>query len=322
MGTRTCTYYTGTITGQAGALVTLFDTVLVTGEGWTRTYYNAGTHEAVYQQAGGNGFSFYVNDNGTGAGAAREAIVRGCESATAYNVLVDPFPTVGQVADASCVWRKSSTADATARTYWAVADDRNLVLIIRDSATTADVFWFCDVEKFAPSDNYATIINNRGAANSATAAIAVTVGLNLGLSTNLGGNQRAYVARTSDGTIKSSTAAHMCVGTGSNSFGLAAASGVATYPGPSAKLVLAPVWVNSTGATTAVPGASAELRGCLPFLFTPMHGNTKGSIADLDTFTASAYDASSAFLIIGLTAGNINAATVILQTAGTWDCGM
>lgn len=35
MGTRTPSYYTGTISGTVGSLITALGAILITGEGWT-----------------------------------------------------------------------------------------------------------------------------------------------------------------------------------------------------------------------------------------------------------------------------------------------
>ena len=318
MGTRTPSFYTGTMAGTAGSLITVKDGVLITGEGWTSPF--SGTNEKQYQQAGGNGFRLYVNDNATGAGLGREAIVRGCESSTALATLTDPFPTVALVADAACVWRKSDTADATNRPYWAVADDSFFCLVVQFATNSFDFYMFGDFEPFWTGDNYNTVINVRGTANSTTAGLAFQgIGNNLASSTT--GNW--WIARTASGTTKIDRAALMAEGP--STFGNQSNNTTADYPHPETlKFHMGMARLLGTGGSSGTPNDSAMFRGCLPFVMEAFHGQGIASMAPLDTFTDTAYDPSSSFIIFQENNSTTLATSgdrLILQTAGTWDPG-
>lgn len=317
MGTRTGTYYTGTMTGQVGSLITALDTILITGEGWTSPY--SGTNEKQYTQPAGNGFTLYVNDNGTGAAGAREAIVRACESSTGLTTLTDAFPSTVLVSDANCVWRKSDTADATTRSYWAVADDRFFVMVVQHGTNSFDCYMFGDVEPYWTGDNYATVVINRGTGNSSTAGLAME-----GTAAQFGtsANSNLWFARTPSGTTKIDRGAIVGILT---TFGNLNAATAADYPHPeTSKLHMRPTVIRSNGSTGSAPADSLLVRGAVPYLFEMMHGTGITSLVPLDTWTDSAYDASSSFIVFAEGSSTVLTGLTdryILQTAGTWDPG-
>lgn len=313
MATRTGTYYTGTISGQTGTLITLLDTVLVTGEGWTKLY--SGTNKAIYQQPAGSGFVIRALDDGSLAAGASEAVVRAAESATDVDTLVDPFPLTTQLADASCVWRKSDTADATARTYHAIADDRSLILYIVYGSFASDCYWFGDEEPYWSGDNYACSIAVRRSGNDSTGGRALEPLLNniTQSSSVLAGR---YYARTEDGLTKSVLSA---LSSRCTNFGNIGAGGVMPYPNPTTgKLHILPAVASSLGGTSTTIANAASVRGRVPFLFEPMLGSTWTGLSVADTFTDTAYDASSTFLLLSTNNSTTGSQKVVLQTAGTW----
>src|ERR1700756_3309459 len=109
-----------TLTGSAGALLTVLDAVLVNGygsqtaAGWTIAY--TGTNKRQYQMgAGGTSCQLYIDDTGPGAGGAREARINGFKTGSALGTGTGQFPTTGQMTAPSgaVVVRKSATADST-----------------------------------------------------------------------------------------------------------------------------------------------------------------------------------------------------------------
>jgi hypothetical protein len=163
------------LTGAVGDLVNLLDKCLVAGygsksaAGWTKPY--TGTNTAVFRMATGGqrtGFYLDVNDNGPGAGGAKEARIRGYEQMTAVATGTDPFPTVAQNANGFFV-RKSRTADAVARDWYVIATDRFFYCLIwtADNVHDALGFAFGDFYTFDSSDNYNCIIIGRTTENSA-----------------------------------------------------------------------------------------------------------------------------------------------------------
>jgi hypothetical protein len=313
MGTRTGTYYTGTITGQVGSLITVLDAILVTGEGWTKPF--TGTNGAHYQQAGGSGYQLFVNDNAPGAAGAREAIWRGCESATAYGVLTDAFPTAALVTDANCVIRKSDTADATPRTYWAVADDRFIILVIQFGTSNRDCYIFGDIEPTWTGDSYACIVNNRGTPSNTNNNLAFGSGVTLDLTSV--SNANIWFARTISGTLKVTRGTMM----GIQSARIGNLSNYYPYPHPStSKLHMRRLSARCNGNSTTTPNNEASIRGAIPFFMEAICSGFVSALDDLDTFTDTAYDASSQFIIIcaGSNMTSFNDSRYILQTAGTW----
>lgn len=319
MATRTPTYYTGTITGQAGTLITVLDAILVTGEGWTKTY--SGTNKAVYTQATGNGFCFRVLDDGSGAGGAKEAEVRAAESASDVDTLVDPFPTVAQVSNANCTWRKSDTADSTTRSYWCVADGNFFALIIGYGGigTRADMYLFGDIEPYYSGDGYNTIFTTRNASNNdyngtlqlITSPTIVSVGTSI----------RCVFARSADGLIKSDAS---WIAGNSTYLGYTNYN-VPAYPcTPTNKLHLGFVRAWSAYSNTVTNGQNgAMFRGVIPHMLEPILGIGSGVLAHGDTFVDSAYEpTSNSLVLLQVSGGTLSASPrVVFQVAGTWDPG-
>lgn len=318
MGTRTPTYYTGTIDGTAGSLITVLDAILVTGEGWTKTY--SGTNKAVYTQASGSGFCMRVVDDGSLAAGAREATVRAAESATDVDTLVDAFPTTTQLADADCVWRKSNSADSTTRTYYAAADNRTLILWIGFSSSPgADMYCFGDLEGLYSGDTYNCFFTNRATGNNAghgLACDATTLTMNVPFN-----GYKMVVARSADGLVKSEHAAfHIASG---NKIGFTNVSGLAYPNTPTNKAPAVPVYVTGYYSSGSSGGNGGMIRGAVPFVFDTLLGASLSGIASADTWTDSAYDGSSTFrwLPCGSSLSD-NQPRPLLQTAGTWDVGV
>ena len=318
MATRTPTYYSGTITGQAGTLITVLDAILVTGEGWTKTY--SGTNKAVYTQASGSGFVLRVVDDGSLAAGAREATVRGAESASDVDTLTDSFPTTSQLADADCVWRKSNSADSTTRTYYASADDKTLILWIEFSSSPgADMYCFGDLEGLYPGESYLCFITNRATGNNAghgLAAAATTLSMNVPFN-----GYKMVVARSADGLVKSEHAAfHIASG---NKMGFTNVSGL-VYPNtPTNKVPAVPVYVTGYYSSSSSAGSGGMIRGAVPFVFDTLLGASLSGITFKNTWADTAYDASSSFIWLpcGSSLGD-NQPRPLLQTAGTWDIGI
>ena len=150
------------LAGVAGSLITLLDAVLVNGYGagptakaglgWTKVW--TGTNRACYQNnpVTGSGRYLYVDDSGGGAGGAKEALVVGYRSFDAdTGVGTDMFPTSAQQA-ATSVWKKSNTADATARPWLCVGNERVFYLGMDSSTTVRALYEAGDFHPFKPGD--------------------------------------------------------------------------------------------------------------------------------------------------------------------------
>ena len=168
-----------TINSQAGYIIRLRFTAgswstnplvsTTTIGGWTEAY--SGTNQRAYQMGGGNQFFLNVNDNGPGAGTAREARIVGFETMSAIGTGTNPFPTVAQSATGLFV-RKSATADATTRSWLCLCDDRTVYFycVSGDSAGAYSGLGFGDFYSFTSSDPYRCFIMARTTENAAVSA--------------------------------------------------------------------------------------------------------------------------------------------------------
>lgn len=197
------------LTGAAGSLVAVLDACLVNGytgksaAGWSKPY--TATNAAVFRMGGGNQFYLDVNDNGASNGltgaSGKEAAVRGYEVMTAASTGTGPFPTTGQQPTTDSNWRKSATADATARTWIMVADDRSFVLGILDGdvASRHKLYVFGDFYSLQVADAYRVAITVRTSVNNALVTGSFGSTLSAG-GTSVAQTVGLYVARIAAGT--------------------------------------------------------------------------------------------------------------------------
>ncbi len=149
--------------------------------GWAVAF--SGTNKRIYRMgAGSTGLMVRVQDDGNNYGtatpataAAQEAQWAGCETASAVDTTTNEFPTAAQLST-RLVFRKSNTADAVARTWFVVADDRTVHVIIDFAAAvgttpaTRDVVCsFGDFYSAQPGDPWKVIAIGRQTVNSASA---------------------------------------------------------------------------------------------------------------------------------------------------------
>jgi hypothetical protein len=105
------------------------------GAGWTQPF--TGSNKAAFRGgATNNSAQFYLQviDDGSPTGGALNAAVRGYESMSDVDNGTGDCPTVASIAAGLC-WRKSATANSTARDWVIVADDRAFYLQINANAT-------------------------------------------------------------------------------------------------------------------------------------------------------------------------------------------
>jgi len=268
----------------------------VTITGWTEQFSNAS--KRVYRQGGGNGFVFRVQDDGASPLTdAKEATLKPAESASDVDTLSALFPTVAQVTN-GLVLRKSTTADATARAWVVLADEKTCYLFMA-SGDTANAYigaLFGDFFSFVTGDSFRTVGIARTVLNSGAAGNEHADKLSAFGAVNTG----HYAARpyTGLGTSKQ-VGKHGDGDTGSQSIML----GTMTYPNPAdGGLYLAPIHVHE--------GVDTILRGRLRGLWHQQHAIA--SFADGDTFQMG----SKTFLILKQTQ---NAGAWVLETSDTWE---
>ncbi len=128
------------LTGQVGSGIAWLKACLVNGygsgggakqgAGWTIAFEDAPNNVCVFRNslaAGGSGCYLRVDDNGTGAGGAREMLVRLYATMSDANTGTEATPPVAAVPSGH-VWRKSIDLTGTARAWVLVADERTVTL--------------------------------------------------------------------------------------------------------------------------------------------------------------------------------------------------
>lgn len=173
-----------TLTGQTGSLTTLLDAILVNGygsktaAGWTinqTTTSKRGYKQNLTGSNNSSGMLLYIDDTGSGAGGAKEARACGFETMSAITPTgTGQFPTSSQssLGTGQLIIRKSTTADATTRSWYCIANGQTIYFFVETGDVTsplAAAFPFCfgDFKSYRASDQYAVMIIGRNIENSA-----------------------------------------------------------------------------------------------------------------------------------------------------------
>jgi hypothetical protein len=280
-----------TVSGTPATPATGTITAKLAPAGWTKPY--SGVNKAAYRLGGGTQRYLRIVDDGTGAATYARGV--GYETMSDVDTGTGDFPTSAQLSG-GLYWYKSSTADATARPWVAVATNEFFVLHVNVNSGTGSqsaAFAFGDINSYNGSDAYHTI---HIAGNTST----VTSGGNLHKlsTTGITGN---YMARsytqlgTSIQVGKTSDAA--------KGSGTAMGAGGLTYPHPvDGGLYLAPVWVNESAGV---------VRGVLPGIWNPLHSLP---LSDGDTFDGLGALAGKSFKALTVA----NTSQIFLETSNTW----
>lgn len=269
------TKYTGTVTGQVGSLITALDAILLP-QGWTKPY--TGTNKAVYQMLGGNQRFLRVDDNGPGAGTAKEARMTMYETMSDADTGTGPSPTAAQGVGgvAMVVLRKSVSLDGVARTYKAWADDRTLLWFCLSEGVAGQYYGFMagDFKSMLAGDAYRTMICGRGTENGALSSSERICTMS---NTTSDAGNGFFIARGhtgSGGSVLATRSSDYAKGA-TAAVGFA---GTVPYPNPAdGGLYAAPVTISDT-STAPVYGVRGRLRG----LWVPLHAVL--SYNDGDTF--------------------------------------
>jgi len=295
------------LTGQVGSLISLLDACLVNGygsksaAGWSKAF--SGTNAASYKQGAASGADCYldVNDNAAGAAGAQEANVRGYEAMTAVATGTGPFPTTSQQASPGLYIRKSATADATARDWLVIADDKtfHLCVLAGDTAGRYMIFSFGEIYSFKSADSYrAAIIGHTASGTGSGALDAASTSIQASAAfTGL------YVPRIAAGTGTSVNPG--LIGVGSSLY-------ANPFTGPNAvdgNMYLSRLFLGDNASVTN--GLRGYLRGVWQLL-------TGGAgVNDGDTFSGTGDLAGRTFLILKALRSGANA-TIALETTA-WD---
>lgn len=221
------------LTSTAGALLTVLDAVLVTGQGWTKPFSSGNV--AVYKQpAGSNGFYLRVDDSDTTFARARLY-----ETMSDVNTGTGPTPTDAQLSGGYYIHKKDPGG------WIAFAHGGNIHLFTQYDATRTYYFRVTDLISNKPADAYHTNISGQ-AVNTATISNTGTV-TSAATSVNY-----SHVVRSSSGTGGSVDAGQIHIGLSTTISGDAP-----SYPDPvSGKLRVGKLRIAEKG--------SNSVRGYLP----------------------------------------------------------
>ena len=295
--------------GTNGDLCVLLDWALVTNGGWSivQTAANA----RVYKPIGGNGFLLYVNHDSAVSGAAQLATVRGCETATAASEagVVNPFPTIAEIAATSATWLVSSLASTVTRNFDIYVTSTFVIYISNINGTTInDIQMWGDISPTLAGDIYNTVCSSRNGTGTTTA-----VGYTCTNSGVVQGTLHLWMCRSYDGTVKSTTASIVNQG-GANLGAVNATS--AAFLGATGLIDRQKCQVLDTGATTTTFATAKGVvnRGWIPNLWNPVHASN-GTVNNRDTFTDTSYNGSAVFV----NHMTVSTGWAIVENSNTWN---
>lgn len=275
-----------------------------------------GTNQKAYRPNTGNRLYLNVNDNGPGAGGAKEARVVGYETMSAVGTGTNLFPTATQAANGLFA-RKSASADGTTRSWIVVADHRTFYMFVltTDISNTYFGWGFGEVYSIVSgSDSWNTMIVARSTENSAVGTVENLDIINTsssGINTDMLGH---YIARRAAGTGGSMPSAKIGDASLTGSSGTRVGMiGNMPYTNPAdGGLYISPVrWVDTNG------GSGNGIRGRIRGFWHFMHA--LGNVADGDTFSGAGDLAGKTFLVIKGGPGNgaALASVYIIETSDT-----
>lgn len=158
------TTFTYTVANSPTTPATGTITVKRAPAGFTKVY--AGTNKAAYRANDPTSNRLYLrcDDTGGSTGGGGEARMYGYETMTSVDAGTNPFPTAAQSSN-GYLWRKSSTTDATARSWWFITDGKlvyyfNQYNLAAAEAMTNPTFSgaFGDFLSYKAGDAYSTIL--------------------------------------------------------------------------------------------------------------------------------------------------------------------
>ena len=245
--TTTSGTFTFDATGIADGTATGTITAKMAPAGWAKVF--SGTNKAAYQALAGNRHFLRVVNDATIA--ANKAIARGFESMSDVDTGTNAFPTTVQQADATCLWKTSTTADATARPWRFYADDRMLYLCVKYNASYYnEIYSFGEIaQSFKVGDAYHTMIT----INTDTTSLSASNALVSFIASSL------YVARSYSQIAGSVTGSGTYTPSGNNYSG---GTGNLAFPNPAdAGLYIAPAYLYGA-ASNGLRGVMAGLYQC------------------------------------------------------------
>lgn len=250
--------------------------------GWDTAY--TGTNKRAYRSPNSASNRFYLRiDDSTAVGNVREGYARGYETMSDIDTGTGPFPTVAQMTN-GLTWNKSVSADATARTWTLVGDDKTFYLFVAPGIPTYGtilLLGFGHLTSYKAADGFNTFVAGANISNYTTAT-GVTTGYS-GLqfasawgATTSSGNVPLYLPRSYAQTGSSVVASVHDGRVASGAIGNAS-SGIVYPNGPDSGLWVSPVFVSD------FTGAVHNVRGRLPGMYSHLHSSIPQSNGDTVT---------------------------------------
>lgn len=271
------------LTSTAGALLTVLDAVLVTGQGWTKPFSSGNV--AVYKQpAGSNGFYLRVDDSGTN-------FARAClyETMSDVNTGTGQTPTSVQLNGGYYIHKKTPGG------WIAFARGGNLHLFTQWDAARTHYFRVTDLIGNKAVDAYNTNISGQIADTTTTSNTACVSSLS-------GGATFSHVARSVAGTGESVEAGQVNV-----SLSTIISSGGPAYPDPvSGKL--------RVGKFRIAEKASSSVRGYIPGVLLIDHNGAP--FTDRSTLDGTGALAGRTFMAVSW--GFNGAQQILIETSDNW----
>lgn len=168
------TVVTFTGPGGLGSPATGTITYAKAGLGWSNAFASAGNIGVFRPQSvtgRTNQFYYRCNDNAPNATpGAREACGRAYVTMSDLSTGTEAYPTTAQQADPGRVWRKSTTADSTARAWYAWGDGATLYWVINSDGTANTGRMLCGFGGYltdVAGDGYNSFLSGAASSNSA-----------------------------------------------------------------------------------------------------------------------------------------------------------
>lgn len=299
-----------------GGFITVVDYVLVTVAGYSKIY--SGTNKGIYIPPNGLGYSIrFVHDTGV-SGTANGVGVRGVESASDVDTLVNPYPSVAQVGNTLSIWPIGSNTTGSRDYFFLVSDGAStgippFIYYGPDASISAcsSLYFWGDVSPQEAGDNYCSVITIRNSLMSN----GISNSLTMNNCVQVANTPKLYWARSRDGALVGSLGAMNEIG----STGGLAQTPLSPHPdtGGIIKRKTSICDIYATSGTT--PGASFHMnRGWLPNFWSCVSAGGSTAYNLYDLFEDGNYDPTATFMYIPSGVATSSAYTTILEITTTW----
>ena len=298
-----------TLSGTAGAMITVLDACLVngygakSGAGWTKPYSE--TSLAAYKQgAGGQNQYLYIDDSGTTSCR--------CISYETMSSISDTtgaaMPTAAQLSGGG-YFIKSDGANTTPRVWCLIATEKAFYLYIDPVASSTtlsaadmtykQLYFYGAFTSFKTSDTYGAALICGGTASASNACFFGSTASSISTADSYHYATRSHTQSGSAVVLSKSQD-----GAASSYIGAATSN---AYPDPvTGGMLLSPIFLNEA--------AISARRGVLPGCWAPIH-NMPGSCGD--TFTGAGDMSGKTFILLNAATGS-NGCRVAIEISDTW----